>query len=207
MIMKTLLFGVLIAGLSLSFTLVGGPLKPHQEKQFTWYGVDFRLAKFIGSSIFSDPAVIQKEYLAKWNDIILVERKKYDIQGALKIKNYGYKIQWMTNMNKEVDVAANIQSDSYAISKEKIETHVKSYDGVEGEGVGIVFIVESLNKLEQAGFMWVTFFDEKTKEIIYTERMSGAAQGFGIRNYWAGTFYNVVKEIKDKRQKKWFKKK
>ncbi|MBL4704307.1 MAG: hypothetical protein JKY54_07285 [Flavobacteriales bacterium] len=110
-------------------------------------------------------------------------------------------------MNKEVDVAANIQSDSYAISKDKIESHVKSYDGVEGEGVGIVFIVESLNKLEQAGFMWVTFFDEKTKEIIYTERMSGAAQGFGIRNYWAGTFYNVVKEIKDKRQKKWFKKK
>ena len=193
--------------INFSFVRDGGPLKAHQDKQFTWYGVDFRLAKFVGSSGFNDPDEISKHYLTKWNNIILEESKKYDIKGALKIKKYGYKIDWMIGQNSDVDVAANIQGDSYAITADAVKKHIKGYHGADGDGIGVAFIVESFNKFDEKGYFWVTFFDEKTKEVIVSEKMNGKAKGFGLRNYWSGTMYDVIKQIGSTKQKKWFSKK
>jgi hypothetical protein len=36
----------------------------------------------------------------------------------------------------------------------------------------------------------------KSKSVLLTKPMEGKAGGFGFRNYWAKTFFNVVKDIK-----------
>ncbi|MFT7613626.1 MAG: hypothetical protein ACI9J3_002601 [Parvicellaceae bacterium] len=200
----TIICAVLI---NFSFVKDGGPLFSHKDKKFTWYGVDFRKAKFIGSSGFSNPDEISKVYLTKWNNIILDESSKYDLKGALKVKNYSYKIDWMIGMNDEVDVGSNIQGDSYSISEADVKKHIKGYHGADGDGIGIVFIVESFNKFDEKGYFWVTFFDEKSKEVILTEHINGNAGGFGLRNYWSSSMNDVIEQIESKKQKKWFSKK
>jgi hypothetical protein len=45
--------------------------------------------------------------------------------------------------------------------------------------------------------MWVTFVDMKSKTVLLTKHMEGKAGGFGFRNYWAKSFLNVLKSIKE----------
>jgi hypothetical protein len=76
-----------------------------------------------------------------------------------------------------------------------IQGIVNTYNLREGaSGIGLVFIVESLSKPNVKGAYWVTFFDAKTKKVISTERYLGKAGGFGLRNYWAKSYYNVMME-------------
>lgn len=204
--MRNVVLGLLLIGLTCSFTAGGGPLKPYADKKFTWYGVDFRLARFVGSKGFNNPEAIQKNFIPKWNTIVLEEQDKYDIKSALRIKDYGYKIEWMMEMNNEVDVASVIQNDSYSITAEKVKEHIKAFHGAEGNGIGIVFVVESFNKYDEKGYFWVTFFDESTKEVILTEKIGGAPGGLSFGNYWCGSIHDVIKQIKSSKQKKWFRK-
>jgi hypothetical protein len=59
--------------------------------------------------------------------------------------------------------------------------------------MGLVFVAENLNKITQMGSYWVCFFDLGTKEIIDMQLKTGKAAGFGFRNYWAGSAFNVMK--------------
>jgi hypothetical protein len=63
--------------------------------------------------------------------------------------------------------------------------------------------MEKFVKLEEAGYMWVVFFDLSNKNILLMENMTGKAGGFGWRNYWARSFYTVLKEIEKTRYNLW----
>ena len=70
---------------------------------------------------------------------------------------------------------------------------ISSYDTKGKTGIGLVFVAENLNKVEQIGSYYVVFFDMASKEIIDSERKVGKASGIGFRNYWAGSIFNVMK--------------
>ncbi len=205
--MRNIVLSLLVLFVASSFTKdTKGSLRAYQDQKFTWYGVDFRLARFIGPDGFKNPEGIKQDAMPKWNRIFVTEQDKYDIKKALKVKDYGYKIEWMMGVNEELDVAAAIQLDSYAITPEQIRNHIAGYHGVEGDGVGIAFVVESFNKIEKTGFIWVVFFDEKSKEVILTERLAGEPSGLSFANYWCGSIHDVINIIKSRKRKQWFRK-
>ena len=70
----------------------------------------------------------------------------------------------------------------------------EKYDTGDDSGSGLVFIAESYDKPNGKGAYWVTFFDIGSKKIIKTQRFEGKAKGFGLRNYWANSYYQVMKE-------------
>jgi len=37
-------------------------------------------------------------------------------------------------------------------------------------------------------------FDIATRKILSKREVSGKAGGFGLRNYWAGSVYNIIKK-------------
>lgn len=82
-----------------------------------------------------------------------------------------------------------------------IEKIVASYnfENIEEE-IALILIVESLDKLHNYGSYWTTVVNTKTRNILFSERMIGTPKGFGFRNYWAGSIYNVIKQF---RLKKW----
>ncbi len=93
--------------------------------------------------------------------------------------------------------------ESYSFGEDVVKKIISEYDTEAANGIGLVFIVESFNKNDARGYVWVTFFDLSNKEVLFTEKLSGKAGGFGFRNYWAKSYYNVMAEIGKKKWKSW----
>ncbi|TLV02323.1 hypothetical protein [Dyadobacter luticola] len=177
------------------------------KTKLTFLGLDFTQAKYIGKIGFTDPQAIQNQHMVSWNNLIELEPKKFSLQKAFNLKDdmYASKVEDMIKHNKSVNVADNITDSEYAITEDQVKKSVSKYSLSEKDGVGIVYVVESLNKTTEKLNAWVTFIDLKTKKVLYTEKVEGKAGGFGFRNYWAGGVYKVNQEIDNKLYKKWSK--
>lgn len=181
--------------------------------QMTWFGIDYSYVKLIGSfSQFGDAGVldeddIRKKYFPAWNNIIVKEESKYDLKGAFRKNEVNYKLAMLEKINAATSNASMVsieESDRNHLNAEKIASIVAKYPLAKESGIGLVFIAESLDKNIEEGNYYVTFFDIATKKVLMVKRMTGKAGGFGVRNYWARSFYNVIVQSK-KDYKKWLK--
>jgi hypothetical protein len=170
--------------------------------KITWYGLDFTNIKLIGSEGFLDPDNIKYTFFNSWNNLVKVEPDKYNLERFFKKKDVDIQLDLVKKRNKTVDPDQLVIDEDYDFHMEKVEEIISEYE-VEGEGIGLVFIMESFNKNEAMGYMWVTFFDIKTKKVLLADNMSGKAGGFGMRNYWAKSYFNVMREIEKKKYKMW----
>ena len=177
------------------------------KAKLTFLGLDFTQAKYIGRIGFTDPVAIKTQYLASWNNLIEYEPKKFSLQEAFKLRPYQYqsKVTDMIKLNESADVKENITEEAYAITEEQVKKSVSRYSLSEKDGIGLVYVVESLNKNAEKMYVWATFIDLKTKKVLFTERLEGAPAGFGFRNYWAGAVYKINKSIGSKYYKIWSK--
>ena len=174
------------------------------SKEAIWYGLDFSKIHLIGTEGFSDVAKIKNVYFSSWNNLILNESAKYNLQLTFDKDEVPFDLSVVDKRNKlpEIDKLV-IDFESYALDKSTIEEMIKEYDTKEKQGIGIVFIMESFNKPKRIGKMWVTFFDIASKTVLLTKKMSGKAGGAGFRNYWARTYYNVMVKIQKAEYLKW----
>jgi len=167
-----------------------------------WFGVDFTNAKMIGSTGFTHPDIICDRYIKeKWNTYVFNERDKYDIGKFLKGKEVIPHLDFILERNSVVSTDNLIINKDYQIEHSDIRKTIREYN-TQVRGIGLVFIVESFNKLEEKANIWVTFFDTATNEIIYTQEYEVKPGGFGVLNYWLGGIYNACKELK-KDYRKW----
>ena len=112
----------------------------------------------------------------------------------------------VNKVNAAADAAAmktdNV-SDLGTLKPEDISKHVKSYDLSGKTGVGLVFIMDGMSKSNKEAAMYVTLINMANKKVLLTERLTGKAQGFGFRNYWAYTVYKVLHTIDTDKYKDW----
>lgn len=164
-----------------------------------FYGVDFSKARFIGTEGFTNPADLQQNYLPKWNHLILNEKEKYDVGLALKKSKVEYFYDVVTERNSKVDPDVLVTNSNHSISKEDVINVVSGLRSDEHtSGTGAIIVIESFDKRSDIGTMWLTTFDIATLEIKKTQRMSGRSRGFGVRNYWARTIFEVLEEARKK---------
>lgn len=202
--MKHRLFSVFIALILSVSAFAQIPAAEFQKAKVVWYGLDFTKARMIGSEGFTDPQAIQRDYFQKWNGLIVTEADKYDIKGAFKKDNIDINLDPVNALNAKVDASTLVINKSYGITKEDVQNAVSAYKTDQPDGYGICFVVESFDKMQENAFVWVTVFDAKTKKVVVTERLSGKANGFGFRNYWAGAIDELLKSITSKKLKAWF---
>lgn len=172
-----------------------------------WFGLDFTQAKMIGESGFSDPIAIKEEYFRKWNHLMISEGDKYDWRKALLTADLKYDYEVVNVVNDQVNVKSLVINRSYSIGQEEISRAVQRY-AIEhfDDGIGVVVVVESFDKIKEQAFGYLTFFDIQSKKVLYQHKLIGDAGGFGFRNYWAGAIYNwtkytrsrVIRDIKRK---------
>lgn len=167
-----------------------------------WFGVDMSRSKLVGVEGFTDPYDIQKRYVPAWNSLVLSEAEKYDVRKFFKKGEVVNDIVAVEAVNEKINPGEWVQTNSYTLDKSEIAGMVKKYNGTEKEGLGLVFIVESFDKFKESGFIYVTFFNIATKEVILTEKLSAKAGGFGVRNYWAKTIFGVM-EMSEKKMGAW----
>lgn len=172
-----------------------------QADELTYFGLDFSKVKVIGESKTGEDIV--NDLFVRWNSVPMNEPDKYDFGKFFKKKEVKRDIASISKRNAQRDPSEVIAYESHSISEDELVSHVNSYE-VEGSGVGLVLVIENFNKLEEKGTMWVTFFDIESKKVLMAKHMSGQPRGFGVRNFWLGSVYDVLKDS-GKQYKKWIK--
>jgi hypothetical protein len=160
-------------------------------KNVVWLGVDFTAAKF--TLVTEDPNVIVNQYLQAINVLIISEQEKFNIKNFFRVAEVKNNIGLVNEFNLKIDPTTLVIYDDYRLDMDQVKDVIKKYDVEDKSATGLIFVAENLNKVSQTGSYYVCFFDLTTKEIIESKRMVGAVSGFGFRNYWAGTIYNVMK--------------
>lgn len=164
----------------------------------SWFGVDFTHVKVVGMD--DSPHKIRDEYFKAWNDVTI------DIDMAKMFsKNAVYKDPngvTKANLARETENLTGI--DAPEITKETIEGMVKSMGtGNKKDGLGLVFIAESINKTSGIATVHVTFFDIATRKVIWLKKMTGKASGSNPKTAWAAAIKDIFNQIDKKEFKAW----
>ena len=166
-----------------------------------WLGLDFTEAKLIGDFEHFGVESSVKTFMASLNELMSNEREKYDIAKTFEKSTVDYKLEICEKHNnglKTEGMYSTELNDYLHLKPEDINKIAAGYDYQELHGMGLMFNIESFNKLTTQASMFVTFIDMDTKKVLFTERMTAEPSGFGIRNYWAGAVYAVMKNIEKK---------
>ena len=172
------------------------------DESVTWIGIDYSEAKFVGSAGFTDPSDLPR-FLLEWNDFVITEPDKYDVKKALGVPSVTIDLAFTYARNKEIDTEAMVQEEDFKLSKEEVEAVAKSYDLSKISGTAAMLVAECYNKKRLEGSHWLVLIDAQTSEILSAERFVEKLGGFGLRNYWARTIYELfesnAKAIKKKK--------
>jgi hypothetical protein len=203
-------FNVLVFILSLLFFFPGlGQQKSdvfNTSTDVTWLGIDFSGAKLIGDRERLGSESDIRHLLDAINELLVKEADKYNVAAAIQKKQVQNRIDIANEHNAELDVMAmlsNEESDHVHLKQMDVEDIISSYDFKGLSGVGLIFNVESFNKLMEEGSFWVTFVNMDTKDVLFTERVVAPPTGFGMRNFWAGSINGVIAKIKKKEFENW----
>jgi len=168
-------------------------------REITWLGLDFSKALFVGSfTQFAEAgeqsgSEIKQKYVPGWNDLVANERQKFDLKKAYSKDNVIYDLDIVTKRNAAIDVgkmtSMNAQDDR--LKKDDIVKVVSQYKTGK-KGIGLVYIVDTFDKPDEKGVIWVTFFDMATHKVLIAEKFTAKPGGFGLRNYWAKTIFEVM---------------
>ncbi|MBC7828866.1 MAG: hypothetical protein H7122_14045 [Chitinophagaceae bacterium] len=170
--------------------------------EITWLGIDFTQAKFIGSATqFKDAGEISSsefrdKYVPSWNQLFIDEQKKYDVAGAVKRAEVKYAMEITEKANNGIkgNFFSEDPNDYKKLDEQKIAGLVKNYDFQGKPGIGMIFFIDGMSKKKEEASGWVTFVDMKSKKVLFTQYETGKAGGFGFKNYWAKTFWNMLKK-------------
>ena len=175
----------------------------------SWLGIDFSHVKLIGDfSQFNGAGEknniqIRDEYFPAWNKLILNEPDKYNIKGMLRKDTIFYDIDMLMkiNANTPIEDLESYSPPNYTVND--LKNFISSYNLDGKSGIGILLLAESLNKISKEAYFHFIAINLKTKELLIHEKLRGKPKGFGLRNYWAGSIYKIIKEIKRERYDIW----
>ena len=171
--------------------------------KITWLGIDYSHVKLIGSfSNFNEttkitPEIIKNDYFVRWNDLIIKEKNKYTVDKMFRTKALIYSIEGVTSINAQTDLTTIEQSATPNYTESQLQQFVKNYFFNQQEGIGILFLAESLNKEQEEATYHLLVLNLSTNEILLHDNFTTKPGGFGLRNYWASSYLKVIETIRD----------
>lgn len=181
----------------------------NSSSKVTWLGLDFSNAQLVGEfSQFADAGSnstdeVKDKYFPAWNNFFYTEADKYNVSDMIRNSDVDLDIEMIMELNKNADSKKLRTYDAKRYSEEDIKSFVKKYDLKGKSGLGLVLINETLNKNEEMAYYHFVVIDMASKKVLFQERMIGKPGGFGLKNYWAKSFYNVMADVEKKYFKKW----
>lgn len=184
--------------------------KVFSATEIVWFGMDFTKTTFVGQfdqGMGAMPATggdMKNKWIPQWNSLIATEQQNFDFKKALGKDNIYYDIAAMNTLNTKINPDGCMDVNPGKIERSAIDGMVKKYSSNDKkDGVGLAFIVENFNKGAQVADIYVTFFDIATKKVLICEKVTGAAKGIGMRNYWAGAVKSIIKDLGSGTFKSW----
>lgn len=171
-----------------------------------WLGVDFSEARYILGEGDNTSGNNLKEIFERINGVIVNEPDKYKLKNRFYKQELTEQLSIVSAINEKIN-PANIVSESSSdytrMDEAFIKKMVKRYQIKKQDKVGIVIIMEGMNKRLPQASMWVTFIDLSNQQVLLTKRMTGKPGGFGLRNYWASSVSKVLEEVEKSAYNKW----
>jgi hypothetical protein len=146
----------------------------------------------IGSQKFNEPDEIKRYYFNRWNRFV-VEKFGKDIKKYYRYRNVDIFLDIVKKQNENVDILDLVTNNPYELSIDDVKNIVKRYAGAK-EGLGLLCVVESFDKVQEKAFVYAVLFDAQTGEVITVKKQMGRASGFGFRNYWVNALWRVMKQ-------------
>jgi hypothetical protein len=171
--------------------------------KITWLGIDYSHVKLIGSfSNFNEntkitPDIIKNDYFVRWNELILKESNKYTIDKMFRKKDINYNIEGVTAINAQTDLTSIVQTTSPNYTEIQLQQFVKNYYFNQSEGIGLLFVAESMNKIREEAIYHVLAINLTNNEILLCDKFTTKPGGIGLRNYWASSYLKVIETIRD----------
>ena len=172
-----------------------------------YYGIDYSHVKLIGD--FSQMgtevslASIRNIYFPSWNTLFVEEPDKYDLKSMLRKDDIVFDLSMVTDLNAKTPFETMEATKTPAYTKDDIQKFIRNYVTKQNEGMGVLFVAESMNKTLGEAYFHFVLFRLTDNEILIHERLRGEPIGAGIRNYWAGALYKVMENIKKNYYPKW----
>ena len=204
--------GILLAALLLIGNVNAQSIKDlfnPSSTPITWLGIDFSHVKLIGG--FAQvaeagqvgPIAIRDTYFPGWNGLFFSESEKYNVKEMLRKEAVTINTSAIDAINAGASIEELEGTTDPGYTKEVIQGFVRNYKFNVNEGLGVLMVAESLNKNHEMATYHFIVVDLSNNEILLHEKLSAAPGGFGIRNYWARSFYNVMINIRDNKYKAW----
>jgi len=114
----------------------------------TWYGLDFSKIKLIGPDGFKDPGAIKEVYFRSINDVIVTEKKKFNLGKFFRKSPVVVNLDVVKKNNEEIVVDELVTTDNKYnkfIDQSMVEELVKNYNCGSDNGLGLVFVIENFN--------------------------------------------------------------
>jgi len=179
------------------------------DAPITYLGIDFSKSRLLDIGNAND---IRDRLYASINQLIVTEPKKFDLAAAFRKNGLEHDFSAVTKVNSAVnlnDIISSNSSDFNRLKEADIAASVKALDLAGKKGIGLVFVMEAMRKVEKKGdiAVWVTLVDMEKKKVLMTERVEAkATAGIGFRNYWASAIKIMIDQIEKDKYKEWQKK-
>lgn len=174
-------------------------------KEILWAGIDFSHAHFTKKGFDFSQEIFQ-HYLHDWNMMILNDQKKYDIRMSFRKPVMQYDLSMVTKINKSLKNTQVIREaiiSKYVLADEQIREYVSQANFPKCLKYALSLIVESFDEISKVAAIWVVLVKTETNETVLCEKFLKIPHGFGTRNYWARTFYDVLYDIKSSAFLRW----
>lgn len=162
-------------------------LNAQNNESFYLYGVDFSHAKVYAADESIEQFARAFEGI---NMLLATESDKYNFSNVIgsPITIVLDPIMRLLSSCKYTD----LKTYDKVIPTINYHKCVRDYILPQREGTGIILIAQLLNKPEDCATYSLVIFDIASRQIRFQVDVSGSAGGFGLRNYWARTIYNIV---------------
>jgi uncharacterized integral membrane protein len=166
----------------------------NKDIPITFFGLDYSKAK--GVMLNATSSEVVTKYIPAINKLMIDESEKFSIGKHLNKTKFNYDLTDVTRLNALIDTN-NFQlyepKKVEPISDETINTMIKQYTLTGRTGTGLVLIVQTIDKTTKKATYNMVFFKLPEGQIILNEIIVGNAGGFGFRNYWGNTVYDILK--------------
>lgn len=161
----------------------------------TFYGIDFSKGRVYG--VADEPEKLRKAF-GDINLLFIMEPEKYNVAQFVGKPMNDIRIDAVTNMNDTIPLdSITTVVKGHKLTEADIVKTVKDLSIVPYEhGLGLVMIMETLDKPAELGTFAFVLFDIDSRSVIRHWSLSGEPGGFGLRNYWGRSVYNALGKVK-----------
>ncbi len=168
------------------------------NREILWTGINFAKAKFTKEG-FNFTQEVMQHYFHDWNMLILNDQKKYDIRMSFRKPVMQYDLATVTKINKGVRLSSLLTNRidlKDLLTEDKIREYIARISAPADQAFALTLLVESFDSVAKVASIWVVVYQTSSGEVALCEQFLKTPSGFGTRNYWGRTFYNLLFDIK-----------